>query len=119
MPGRFPIPPICPRVLCVASTQLPLVALDAEAADLGGPRLAERVDPQGSPQDDLVEITIREAVRPDGPPLGVGVEGLGQVLQDQAADVAVVDRGWPEGIAGPLDDEVPEGDLQLRPRRAA
>lgn len=96
------------------------MALDAEAADLGGfRRLAERVDPQGGPEDDLVQVAVGEAVRPDVPHLVVGDVGLGQVLQDQSAEVAVVDRRRPEGVTGPLDEVVPEGDPQLRPRRAA
>jgi hypothetical protein len=57
-------------------------------------------------------------VRPDGPHLVVGVEGLGQVLQDQATDVAVVGPCWPEWISGPFDEEIPEGDRQVRPGRA-
>ena len=64
------------------------------------------------PQDDLVEIAVGEAMLVHVPQLVVGVEGLVQVVQDQAAEVAVVDQSGPALVAGLLDEEVPQRDRQ-------
>ena len=94
----------------------PLVVLDAEAADLPGAQLVERVDPERGSQDDLVEVAVREAVFVHVTKLGVRLEGLGQVLQDQASDVAVgVDQQRPTLVTGLLGQEVPQGDRQPCP----
>ena len=52
--------------------------------------------------------------------LGVRLEGVGQVLQDQASDVAVgVDEQGPPLVTGFLGKDVPQGDRQPRLRFAA
>ena len=87
----------------------PLVVLDAEAANLTGVQLFERVDVERGSQDDLVKIAVLKAVLVHVPKLAVGLEGLVQVIQDQAADVAVgVDQSGPTLVAGLLDQEVPQ-----------
>src|SRR5208337_2842609 len=79
----------------------PLVVLDANAADLPGAQLVERVDPECGPKNDLVEVTVREAVFVQLTKLGVRLEGLGQVLQDQASDAAVgIDQQRPALVTG-------------------
>jgi len=90
-----------------------IVVLDAEAADLPGAQLVERVDPECGPKNDLVEVTVREAVFIHLSKTGERLEGLGQVLQDQAPDVTVgVDQQGPALVFGLLDQEVPQGDRQ-------
>ena len=55
----------------------PLVVLDAEAANLPGVQLVERVDVERGPQDDLVEIAVREAMFVHVPQLAVCARGPG------------------------------------------
>ena len=90
----------------------PLMPFDAQGADFLGGEGLERVNTQGRPEDDLVQVAVGEALRIGVTELLMGMKRALQVGQHQAAQVAVVDFLGPTVVAGALGQEIAEREFQ-------